>query len=344
MEKLINRFKRYRTLRYLESSNKLKYAFVGMGNHSINNLYPVLDYLNVDIKYVVTRSEQTAKAISENRNYIGTNNLEKVLNDDEIAGVFVSANPKSHFDLIKKILQKDKNVFVEKPPCYTHEELKELIEFEKTSKGKVLVGFQKRYAPVFSKLKKEINNANHYSLQYIVGNYPEGDAVLDLFIHPIDIVNYLFGEADIVSNQFINRQKGVETYLIHLRHTNGVVGNIEMSTDYWWAKSFEKITVNTDKKILKAKNTEKLKSIPKPSKILSIPLEKVRVPQIETKVLFEQNNFLPSREQNQLYASGYFNEIKAFLDLCEGKNNQNESTLSSIEGTYKLIDALSVKK
>lgn len=344
MENLVNRFKRYRTVRHIENTYKKKYAFIGMGNHSINNLYPVLDYLNVDLKYVVTKSEQTAKAISDNYSkYIGTNDLDLVLNDSEISGVFVSANPKSHFELIKKILKKDKNVFVEKPPCYTKHELFELIEIEKESKGIVLVGFQKRYAPLYSILKRNIKKPEYYSFKYVVGNYPEGDMLLDLFIHPLDLTNYLFGDAKISSLQNIGKEKGVQTLLIHLEHKNGVIGNVELSTDYWWSKSYEKLFVNADKKYFKSKNTEKLKSIPKPASILSVPIEKIKTPQIETKVLYEQNNFLPSREQNQLYSSGYFTEIQTFLDLCEQRSAKNLTSLSDLVITYKLIDDIQNK-
>jgi virulence factor len=344
MENLINRFKRYRTIQHIEKTYKNKYAFIGMGNHSINNLYPVLDYLNADIKYVITKSEQTAKAISANYSkFKGTNDLEMVLNDDEISGVFVSANPKSHFDLIKKILLKDKNVFVEKPPCYSKEELLELIEVEKNSKGFVLVGFQKRYAPLYSILKQNVKNPEYYSLKYVVGNYPEGDALLDLFIHPLDVVSYLFGEAKILSFQNVSKDKGVQTFLIHLEHKNKMIGNLELSTDYWWAKSYEEICVNTDKKYLKSKNTEMLTSTPKPQSILSIPMEKIKSPQIESKQLYEQNNFLPAREQNQLYSSGYFDEIKTFLDLCEGRKANNKTSLNDLVITYELINEIQKK-
>jgi len=341
MENLINRFKRYRTVRHIENKYKNKYAFIGMGNHSINNLYPVLDYLQANIKYVVTRSEQTAKAISENyAKFEGTTDLDMVLNDDEISGVFVSANPKSHFELIKNILLKDKNVFVEKPPCYSKEELVKLIEIEKKSKAFVLVGFQKRYAPLYNILQHDIKNPENYTFKYVVGNYPEGDALLDLFIHPLDTVAYLFGEAKIVSFQKTGKRKGVQTFFIHLEHKNKLIGNIELSTDYWWAKSYEKLFVNTEKGYFKSKNTEKLKSIPKPQNILSIPMEKLKAPQIESKMLYEQNNFLPTREQNQLYSSGYFDEVKSFLDLCEGRKANNKTSLSDLTITYTLIDEI----
>ena len=42
---LINRYKRLRTERFLSQTCQHQYAFVGMGQHSLSNLYPVLHYL-----------------------------------------------------------------------------------------------------------------------------------------------------------------------------------------------------------------------------------------------------------------------------------------------------------
>lgn len=56
IEHLIARYKHLRSVRQLSQSYKGKYAFVGIGNHSTNNLYPVLDYLHVGLKYICCKS------------------------------------------------------------------------------------------------------------------------------------------------------------------------------------------------------------------------------------------------------------------------------------------------
>ena len=56
MNAIIERYKKIRKKGVLSKKYKEKYAFVGIGNHSINNLYPVLNYLNVDIKYIIVKS------------------------------------------------------------------------------------------------------------------------------------------------------------------------------------------------------------------------------------------------------------------------------------------------
>ena len=344
MKKLIEKYKSDRKIKFLTKEYKGKYAFIGIGNHSINNLYPVLNYLNVKLKYIVSNSEATAKAINENYDNIeGISDLNIALNDAEIKGIIISANPSSHFELIKKCLLKDKNVFVEKPPCFTSDELKQLIVAEKNSKGRVVVGMQKRYAPINQILKDNINEATHYNYKYKVGYYPEGDAIIDLFIHPLDIVNYIFGDAKIESAQKIEKSKGVITYLLHLKHANNVIGNVELSTDYWWAKAEEAFFVNTSNAYLESVNSDELTATNKPKSVLGIPLEKIKKPVITKTYLFDRNTFLPVKEHNQLVLSGYYDEIKTFLNICEGKNSINKSELESLVNTYDLMTAIKNK-
>lgn len=342
MKKIIEKYKKVKKLSRIRKKYNGHYAFVGIGAHSINNLYPVLDYLNVSLKYVVSRSEDTAKAVSESfHNTEGTTDLDRVLNDSEIKGVIISANPQKHFDLIKKTLENNKMVFVEKPPCQNLDELSQLIELEKQSKGMVITGMQKRYSPLYKKVKPYAGKTNYYRMQYFTGSYPEGDPLVDLFIHPIDLISYIFGEGRPVSIQKINKHKGIVTYLLHMKHDGNILGNIELSTDNWWAQARESLFVNTDKYLLESLNTERLVRTDKPAHIAGIPLEKIKPPEIRQKILYEQNSFLPVAEHNQLHSAGYFDEIKTFLDLCENKKGvRNLSSLDSLKNTYQIIKEL----
>ena len=65
MNKLIERFKNYRKRKYLTTINEKGYAFIGLGMHSLNNLLPVISYLRLNLKYIVTKSSKNAKLIDE---------------------------------------------------------------------------------------------------------------------------------------------------------------------------------------------------------------------------------------------------------------------------------------
>ena len=44
---LIRRWKSYRNQKMLQSPYSARYAFVGVGSHALQNLYPVLQYLGI---------------------------------------------------------------------------------------------------------------------------------------------------------------------------------------------------------------------------------------------------------------------------------------------------------
>lgn len=345
MNGLIERYKKIRKKGLLEKKYKGKYAFVGIGNHSLNNLYPVLNYLKVDLKYIVAKSDDTLELIKTNfENVIATSNLNEVLNDPEIKGVFVSANPTAHFGLAKQILASNKPLFIEKPPCSTLAELNELIAAEQKSTATALTGLQRRYAPVFHILKNKVKEACYYTLKYKTGGYPEGNELLDLFIHPLDAVFFLFGNGK-VENVKVIKGKGTFVYLAQIQHQNGVVGSIELSTDYSWTEAKDELIINTPNGEYITENTSKLVFCSKPKKLMNIPLEKIKAFLPQTTTLFQQNNFLPVKDHNQLYSAGYYNEIDAFLQLCEkGDKTKNHSAFNQLLATFEALETLSKSK
>jgi len=332
---LIDRYKQFRKNGRLNefASFKNQYAFVGVGAHSLDNLYPVIDYLGVKLKYIQSRTLANAEKLAPKYGAKATSNLEEILKDPEINGVFVCASPKVHFDIAKKVLNSGKNLFIEKPPCSNNIELAELIEASKNQT--TVVGFQKRYAKVYSEVKKSAKDIINYDFKFLTGGMPEGDAILDLFIHPIDLVNYLFSG---VAKMVILKREN--TFLIQLEHANGIAGQIQISTDYSWTNPVENMVINTKSAVFEVESTLKLTKVSKSKNIAGIPLEKIWSTPVSKEILFESNGFVPQAIYNQLNIQGYYGEIKNFIDLCEERTNKNESTLESLKGTFGILEEL----
>ena len=215
---LIARYKRMRTEQFLRQTYQYQYAFVGMGQHSLTNLYPVLHYLGVPLKYICVTSERKANLIERKYPSVkGTTSLDEILKDEAIKGVFVSASSSAHFSIASQVLQSGKSLFIEKPPCQTLVELDTLIALQQQFGSPVAtVGLQKRYAPTVQLLKQRLRKERlmNYDLHYLTGAYPEGDALLDLYIHPLDLVCFLFGKPEILAIQ----QVAKDSYILMLQH------------------------------------------------------------------------------------------------------------------------------
>ena len=339
IQTLINRYKRMRTERFLRQTYQYSYAFVGMGQHSLTNLYPVLHYLGVPLKYICVTSERKAQLIEQKFPGVkATTSLDEILNDEAIKGVFVSASPSVHFSLASQVLRSGKSLFIEKPPCRTLRELDTLIDLQRLYGSPVaMVGLQKRYAPAVQLLKKRLNKERliNYDLHYLTGAYPEGNALLDLFIHPLDLICHLFGQPEILACQHLSDG----SYLLMLRHPH-IVGTLELSTSYSWSAAEESLKVCTRSGLYRLTKMEELIFTPSPSTIVNIPIEKLRPHDKSVEYLYQCNSFTPILANNPIYSQGYFNELAVFVDSVENDNGCTASSLETIRDTYRLLERL----
>ena len=336
IQQLIDRYKRLRTERFLAQTYQCSYAFVGMGQHSLNNLYPVLHYLGVPLKYICVTSERKARLIERKFPYVkATTSLDDILTDETVKGVFVSASPAAHFSIALRVLESGKSLFIEKPPCQSLQELDALIDKQRLYGSPVaMVGLQKRYAPAVQILWKRLRNEHlvSYDLHYLTGNYPEGNALLDLYIHPLDLVCHLFGKPEIL----VCQQVASASYILMLRHPH-IVGTLELSTSYTWTSAGESLKVCTSKGIYRLSQMELLTFEPKHSSILGIPYEKVHKHNKTIEYLYARNNFTPIFPNNQIYSQGYYSEIQSFIASIEHGHSSILTDIASIKPTYEVL-------
>lgn len=337
IDRSIQRWRSQRNRKMLQSPYSAQYAFVGIGSHALQNLYPVLQYLGIRLKYICCKSPDKLALIERRFGVTATTSLDTILNDSGVEGVFLCTSPQSHYDICTRVIEAGKNLFVEKPPCQTLDQLELLTAADK--KQIVMVGMQKRYSPLIRALKKQLIKKEpiNYTLSYHTGAYPEGNPFTDLFIHPVDLVLYLFGHAELKSVQQIDRD-GTTTIQGLLSHETAK-GYIELSTAYSWTNPKEILYVNTQEGEYRLEQMERLCFYPHPKRIAGIPLEKLGLFTNTEQTLIERNNFNPLVGNNQLYTQGFLSEIKAFADMVEF-SGENISPLSSMDATYKMLSSL----
>ena len=341
LDNIIDRYRRIRSMRELQYTYTQQYALVGFGNHCANNLLPIIQYLQLPLKYICCTSEKKAELISQKYKGVkGTTSLQDILLDDTVSGVFVAAHPHSHFQIATEVIKAGKSLFIEKPPCENERELRTLTDTIKLYGSKtIIVGLQRRFAPATQILKKRLkgDSKRHYHYRYLTGLYPEGDTLLDLFIHPLDYVIFLFGEAKIKSLDIIRSRDGAQTLFLILEHQD-IVGMLELSTDYSWQEAQEQLNISTDKGLYVLNKMEQLDFTPRRSTVLGIPLEKVFPNNVTTICLYGRNNFVPTIGNNQIVSQGFFSEIKTFANMVENMYDTNHDLgLESVRHVYSLI-------
>jgi predicted dehydrogenase len=172
--------------------------------------------------------------------------VKKMISEEQPDAVFVTTPIDTHVSIVEDLLNTDTNlnVFVEKPLAVSHEQARIACETVKGSRGVHMVGFQKRFSPVFQKaqeLLKETVEAPIFFRAYCLSSdvLREGSAwrskkgsggvLLDSAPHLLDILIWFFGEptsAMAVKKQVYSRE--VEDY-VHaiLSFESGLRGHVD---------------------------------------------------------------------------------------------------------------------
>jgi virulence factor len=340
-KQMIGRFRSLKKQSYLDSIGRFKgnYAFLGVGEHSMNNLYPCLQHLNVNLKYIYSHTLTNAEIMS--RRFAGsqaTSDYNQILADKSIDGLFICLRPVDQFKVLKLALNNGIKIFVEKPPCQTPEELEELIAA--TGNKLCFPGLQRRYATINKLMAKNnlTDSSETYRYLFQTGMYPDGDIETELFIHPVDYILNLFGDYERLQVQS-NRKSGGVTYHIQVEHKSGVKGQIELSSQYSWNKVSEMLEINTAKRIVTAGYPYELSTIDK-STFLNIPMEKIMKGPAIKRIYLDALNFVPGLENNTLVLQGFYDEILSFLSMCETGPVDKNKTIESLKPVYRFLTEL----
>jgi predicted dehydrogenase len=97
-----------------------------------------------------------------------------VLDDESLDAIFIVTRHATHADLVCRALETGKAVFVEKPLALTGEELDQITEvIAKTGNDRLMVGFNRRFAPMLAKMKADFGPASSAAAtRYLVSAGP----------------------------------------------------------------------------------------------------------------------------------------------------------------------------
>ena len=115
--------------------------------------------------------------------------LDDLLN--EVDAVSIVATTSAHYELAMKCLNKNINVFVEKPITATISEAEEIVNLARLKNLKLQVGHIERFNPALISLEKYMLEPMFIQTDRLAQFNPRGTdvaVVLDLMIHDIDII------------------------------------------------------------------------------------------------------------------------------------------------------------
>lgn len=206
---------------------KIHVGVIGVGYVSKNNYLPILSQMDdVEITGIMARNYENAVQAAVNfggKKAVST--LEELAALD-LDCVFVLTPKQCHFEQVSFLLKHGIATFCEKPLATTLTDAKALVDLADETGVKLMIGFNRRYAPVITAAKEALNGK---APDVIIAqkNRPETEyhATLENAVHMVDLMRYFCGEAMEVNaiSKYIDRD--YETFTTaQIKFENGSSG------------------------------------------------------------------------------------------------------------------------
>ncbi|WP_341277734.1 Gfo/Idh/MocA family oxidoreductase [Paenibacillus sp. FSL H8-0537] len=324
--------------------SQAKLCFIGAGFHASTNIFPSAVEAGAEIVAVSTRSLDRSQAALTRFGSSGTpyDDYKQMLQKEKCDGVVVVAQPGDQTQIVMDCIKAGKHVFVDKPLGWTAEEAAAIAEAAEETGIVLMVGFMKRYAPVYMKLKEliesdELGAARSFQIRFAcdsTGFSKTEEQFLKLAaIHLVDLMRGLFGEVAQVAGFNNNLGENI-SQSFSLKFENGISGSVYFAGMTAWSSESESVLVTFDNGHVAAEDSKKL-SIHKSPLPGSSSFQTLSE---ETKVLTPPASTM-SGCLGDLYARGFIGEMAHFIACSKQKLTPNSSGRDNI-GTMDLCDRL----
>jgi len=319
---------------------KLKIGVAGLGRIGRIHLDNLLEINNVEVIAVMDPSSEALKyAIGKDvqkrlKNYID------LLKIKELEAIVICTPTNTHADYVEIAAKAGKHIFCEKPLDLNMKRIKNVLEIVKTSKIKLMIGFNRRFDKEFCKVKDSVKNGkigDPYlvkitsrdpappSLDYIKNS---GGLFLDMTIHDFDMARFIvdkeieevYARGEALTDIAISEVGDIDTAVIIIKYFDSTMAVIDNSRKAAYGYD-QRLEVFGSKGMIQANNV-----------------------MIDNNNLFTKNGVNSSLPMNfflERYAEAYKIEI---IDFVNTVLNNKIVSVSGYDGLKSLQIGLAAKK
>ena len=220
-------------------------GFGGLGKVHFRNLVEVKKHID-DINLVAICDVEESAVNSQVKMNIGTENAqldvskykfykdaEEMFDNEKLDFVITALPTYLHAPVAVKAMERGIHVFSEKPMALTSEQAQSMLDAAKKNNVKLLIGQCIRYFPAYKAVKDLVDSKEYGEVRYAnfarLSMIPKwswqnwfqdekksGGVVLDLHVHDLDYINYVFGKPLSVvtraSSNFMNQDTVVTLF------------------------------------------------------------------------------------------------------------------------------------
>ncbi len=183
----------------------IRLGVIGAGGYVPAMLLPHFKSEGVEFRSIATATGVSAHDVGKRFGFAyAVSSADEVLDDPDTNLVVIGTRHDSHAELARKALERNKNVFVEKPLALNDDELDNVLHAAANSTGRLMVGFNRRFSPLALRAKDFFaNRSGPLSMLYRVnaGRIPKehwiqdalegGGRIVGEVCHFIDLMQFL---------------------------------------------------------------------------------------------------------------------------------------------------------
>lgn len=212
--------------------NKIKIGLIGaghLGKYHINHLskHPDVDFIGF-----FDTDQEIANQVSSEFSVKPFEDFNLLI--DSVDAVHIVTPTNTHYEIAKECLNKNKDVFIEKPITKSIKEACDIIDIAEKNGCIVQVGHIERFNPTINLLKTVFAEPHYIEIERLAPFQSRGTevpVVLDLMVHDIDLILSIVDSKiiDVHASGASMMSNTVDLAHAHIKFKNGVVANLKSS-------------------------------------------------------------------------------------------------------------------
>ena len=212
---------------------------IGAGNYASRVLIPAFRAAGTSLHTVVSATGVSAEQQARKHGFSAASTDTQSMMDESIDAVVVATRHDSHAALVESALKAGKAVFCEKPLCIHREEHESLETVAESSGGLLMVGFNRRYAPLVQDMKTTLDRlegprsvmitvnagaipADHWTQDPSIG----GGRLIGEACHFIDLARHLADSPILKADRADLATSQKDSFVLTLQHENGSASTV----------------------------------------------------------------------------------------------------------------------
>ena len=237
----------------------MKIGVIGLGNIAQKAYLPTYSKIRDQADFIfATRNEEVRNKLTRQYNLKKTVKSIDELIAQNIDACFIHSATAAHYELAKRCLANGIHVFIDKPASENLKQVKELQLLALNQSKILMIGFNRRFAPMVNRLKN-VKNKRIISLQKNRVNAINDTkfVIYDLFIHLVDTAVYMLDDKILKSDSKLIQTDGKLEMITVTMETAKTLGNLTKDLNSGSNQELYEVTSNTGTYVLE--NLTKLK-------------------------------------------------------------------------------------